>query len=305
MKGNSIFQKWIEGKLDLNSEKDSEDVKFLKKIEKELDKRKSTTWDAELELEKFRSLHKEAKQFHLFPAGSGFRIAAAISILIVASISYFLLPYLSLSNQVEVITQSGEVKIHYLPDSSVVTLNGASSIAYNNEDWEDNRTIELTGEAFFEVQKGSSFLVSSDHGTVEVLGTKFNVRDRVDFYEVECYEGMVAVSAPDYKLQSKLKKGRRVQVIKSEVSGIKETTITKPTWLNNRIAFQSVPIKTVIEEIERQFDISIELKNIDENQIFSGSFSNKDVKIALLTVSETLNVKFSFLSDRKVLIYSE
>ena len=46
---------------------------------------------------------------------------------------------------------------------------------FDKKRFTDERIIQLRGEAFFEVEKGSRFVVQTGKGAVEVLGTSFNV----------------------------------------------------------------------------------------------------------------------------------
>ena len=63
-----------------------------------------------------------------------------------------------------------------LPDGSKVWLNSGSSISYPSG-FGETRSIELSGEAYFEVEKGNiPFIISTEYGKVEVKGTSFNVK---------------------------------------------------------------------------------------------------------------------------------
>ena len=66
-----------------------------------------------------------------------------------------------------------------LPDGTCVWLNADSKLSYDNKFGVDNRDIKLEGEGYFEVNKNKElpFHVTSNDIKVEVLGTKFNVRN--------------------------------------------------------------------------------------------------------------------------------
>lgn len=81
-----------------------------------------------------------------------------------------------------------------LPDGSVAYLNENSSIEYD-EDFSP-RNIEMTGEVFFDVEKGDvPFIVKTELGKVLVLGTKFNVKSDDKDMDVEVQSGNVEVKA--------------------------------------------------------------------------------------------------------------
>ena len=57
-------------------------------------------------------------------------------------------------------------------------------------------------------------------------------------------------------------------------------------------SFVSVPLKYVILELEKQYNLEIDAIKIDDSIIFTGSFSNKDLKLALTSVFKTMNIKY-------------
>ena len=73
----------------------------------------------------------------------------------------------------------GQQKTLILPDGSTVWLNAASTLAYPVDMTDGARTVELSGEAFFDVAARPShpFLVRAREMSIAVLGTRFNVRN--------------------------------------------------------------------------------------------------------------------------------
>ncbi len=91
-----------------------------------------------------------------------------------------------------------------LPDGSHVYLNHNSSISYDENFIP--RTVNLSGEAFFTVVPSTSvFTVASEHGTIEVLGTEFNVKSTSKQIAVDVKKGLVELKTEYNK--SKVKKG--------------------------------------------------------------------------------------------------
>ena len=88
----------------------------------------------------------------------------------------------------------GEKTTFSLPDNSEVVLNSGSEINYKKWNWDNNRRLELKGEAYFRVSKGRRFEVQTSLGKVSVLGTQFNVKARKNRFDVVCYEGRVKVN---------------------------------------------------------------------------------------------------------------
>ncbi len=65
-----------------------------------------------------------------------------------------------------------------MPDSTEIWLNAGTFITYNQDYGQNNRTINLTGEAYFNVarDKRHPFIVKTQSVTVTALGTRFNVK---------------------------------------------------------------------------------------------------------------------------------
>lgn len=91
---------------------------------------------------------------------------------------------IALADYNEVYVPNGERSCLTLSDGSVVWLNSGTKFRFPRTFNKENRRVYLSGEAFFEVKKGKvPFIVSSDFGSIKVLGTHFNVRayNDIDF----------------------------------------------------------------------------------------------------------------------------
>jgi len=177
-----------------------------------------------------------------------------------------------------------------LPDHSKVDLNALSSITFNKSDWKNNRNISLKGEAFFDVEKGSTFNVNTSNGIVTVLGTEFNVKQRDNFFEVTCYEGLVQVTYKNNK--TKIKPGESFLVLNDLVIN-NQTVYSQPQWLTNTSAFKSLPLKEVIAELERQYNIKVETKNINTDLLFTGRFTHNNLDTALKSITQPLQLTYT------------
>src|SRR5690606_18295116 len=73
-----------------------------------------------------------------------------------------------------------------LPDGTKVWLNAASTLKYPSRFSENERIVELVGEAYFDVAKAETpFRVMSKGQRVEVLGTRFNISAYADDPEIK------------------------------------------------------------------------------------------------------------------------
>jgi ferric-dicitrate binding protein FerR (iron transport regulator) len=159
-----------------------------------------------------------------------------------------------------------------LPDGSQVHLNAGTELTYHPYWWKYARILELEGEAYFEVEKGNRFTVKSANGTTQVLGTRFNIYTRNNKYRVHCLSGKVQVetNAGGKKI---LSSNQAISVSnKGEMkyqSGVKSKHAI--AWTKNQFVYTAAPLKEVLKEMERQFDITIETDQGIEGE-YTGNF---------------------------------
>ena len=73
-----------------------------------------------------------------------------------------------------------------------------------------------------------------------------------------------------------------------------------PSWVQDESTFSNAPLKQVIKALEKQYNIVINAKNVDGDMRFTGSFTHTNVKIALRTVFESLEIKFAFKDEKTI-----
>ena len=188
-----------------------------------------------------------------------------------------------------------------LPDQSEVILNAESELSYNKSNWNDSRELSLKGEAYFKVAKGKKFTVETDAGSVSVLGTQFNVRLRADGFQVYCYEGLVQVQTADTIFN--LAAGNGMIQETGEVARFKKILESAPSWITHESSFVNSQLSAVLDELSRQYELVIKT-NVSEGIRFSGSFTHKDINLALKTICQPLGLNFT-ISDGIVTIYEE
>jgi ferric-dicitrate binding protein FerR (iron transport regulator) len=192
----------------------------------------------------------------------------------------------------DLVAFSAEAKTTFsyqLPDASTFILNDGSSISYDAKSYSKNRVLNLQGEAFFNVQKGSSFVVKSERGNVKVLGTSFNVRTWDDVIEVECYTGSVKVETEGSSLILEAGEGTQRQLDGSWTKVPLKNQ--RPDWQDEISDFRSTDVLRVFEEMERQFAVSIRYDG--PSQRFSGAFTHSNIETALQQVCIPLGLSFS------------
>lgn len=185
-----------------------------------------------------------------------------------------------------------------LPDNSEVVLNSGSEIKYKKWNWESNRRLELQGEAYFRVAKGRRFEVQTNLGKVSVLGTQFNVKARKNRFDVVCYEGRVKVNYASTQIL--LTHGQSVSFENGKQVNLNVDSV-KPEWIENQMSFQQENIRSLLDEVERQYNITIELKTKNKNSLFTGKLPSKDLNTALQIISTTYHLEAQKASKNKII----
>lgn len=188
-------------------------------------------------------------------------------------------------------TDIGEQQVVVLPDGSEAILNSNSTLSYNKDSWTDQRQLDLEGEAYFKVKKGSTFTVNSENGTVEVLGTQFNVISQPDYSEVLCFTGKVKVTTTSGD-EAILTKGMGHRSQNNYVEALNFDPNDK-TWIDGRTRFVNTPLPQVIRALENQFDIDILNSDILSEERFTGSFSNDSLEQSLKVIFHAMEVDYS------------
>lgn len=153
-----------------------------------------------------------------------------------------------------------------LPDGTKVWLNAASSLKYPTAFTGKDRTVELTGEAYFEVAKNTNmpFRVWGGNQLVEVLGTQFNINayDNESGTKTTLLQGSVRVSLPGTTLQTTtsviLKPGQQSAVSGSNT--IPVTTVSAAdavAWKNGLFQLDNANIADIMHQLERWYDIEV------------------------------------------------
>ena len=193
---------------------------------------------------------------------------------------------------------NGKKTTFMLPDNSKVVLNAGSVIKYKKWNWDNNRNLELDGEAYFKVAKGKKFEVTTVLGKVAVLGTQFNVKVRKDRFDITCYEGRVLVKYQEKELI--LTPGQSVYFEDGKQINTFVPT-AKPEWMENTIAFSKEKLRNIIDEIQRQYNVSIEVKTKYSSALFTGKIPSNNLDVALQIISTTYHLEANKITANKII----
>lgn len=287
MNREKLIQKWLNHDLDaqeFEAFKQLEDYDALTKLQANLKNFKAPEYNTNEHLEQVMNTIKTT------PLKSSNWLSTAMKIAAVFVICFGVYFYTT-TLDTTINTIASQKQSVELPDHSEVELNAMSTLVFNEGDWNNQREVSLKGEAFFKVAKGSKFDVKTEEGIVSVLGTQFNVKQRENYFEVVCYEGKVAVNHKNNI--TKLLPGDSFFILDGKLITTEKEIQSTPSWLQDQSRFKSMPYREVIAEFERQHDVLISLKNIDDSQLFTGSFTHNDIEIALKSITLPLHLMYS------------
>lgn len=295
MDRETLILKWLDNDLndqELQAFKSLEDYDDLVKLNNSLQGFKAPEYDARKELDTVLSTIKSSKTQKTHWIKPFMRVAAILAIC-------FSLYYYTTTIDTTITTEMAQKTMVELPDASSVSLNAKSVLVFNKNSWKNNREVALQGEAFFKVAKGASFNVITETGTITVYGTQFNVKQRDNYFEVICYEGLVGVTFNSQ--ETKLKAGDSFLIIDGKtIAKEKENSLT-PSWLNNESQFTSLPYKQVIAEFERQYNVDITLIGVDSEELVTCGFPHDSIDVALKSICVPLSLTYSQSNDTIIL----
>lgn len=187
---------------------------------------------------------------------------------LVAAVALFVLGFGILWVPKTVTVPNAEIAVVELPDGSSVEMNSGSTIQYNRLFPFTNRTVTLNGEAYFSVQQDEeTFIVKANGSAVEVTGTEFNIRSWADDPGSET---TVTVTEGDVQFYPEGRKRNHVFLTAGQTSRLRPK-MNSPSqsaeasadedlaWRENRMIFHETPLIVILQDLERGFDVNIEL----------------------------------------------
>lgn len=203
-----------------------------------------------------------------------------------------------------VMTARGETYSLVLADNSKVWLNAASSIKFPASFTGNERRVEITGEAYFEVAKDAEkrFIVSANGITTEVFGTHFNVNTYNNELatRVTLLEGNIQVN------KNNVQPGQQAVVNDNGHLEITSNIDLEQVvaWKNGEFQFgDKTDIKTAMRQVERWYDIEVEYRGTFNSHI-GGSISRTASLPKILKMLEKTGVVKFEIQDKRIIVIS-
>ena len=193
-----------------------------------------------------------------------------------------------------------------MSDGTLVWLNAASSLRFPVAFKGNERAVELTGEAYFEVKKSTKpFKVFLQNGSqIEVKGTAFNVNA---YNDEEIMKATLVQGKINFLMQGKsqaLVPGQQIRVRneQAEIQVVEDVDVEEEiAWKNDLFIFKGMDVKSIMREISRWYDIDVIYKVKINPETFSGIVSRKSNLSQVLKIMEEGGVRFE-IEGRTIIV---
>ncbi|WP_020530402.1 FecR family protein [Flexithrix dorotheae] len=213
-------------------------------------------------------------------------------------------------------TKKGQKLSMVLGDGTFVKLNAESELKLPEKFSNDNRSVALTGEAYFEVAKDTTrpFIIQSKGVMIMVVGTSFNIKayPEKEIVKVAVTSGKVMVKDQQKgkdQTQSYLLERNDLYIFNSNTRQEKvfrNTDITDETaWKDGILVYKKALLQDIFKDVERWYDVEISLETpVSQQDLYSGSFDNKSLQNVLQGISFSSGLSYR-IEDKMVFFYKK
>ncbi len=273
------------------------------------------------------------------------KLAVAATILVLIGISSFLgihLRNLSEYDQtmVEISAPLGSRTNMILSDGTNVWLNAGSNLTYRSDFGRKDRSVSLTGEAYFDVSPGGScvFTVNTRDMDIRVYGTQFNVKSYSDedVTETTLVRGLVEVSITDPGIRAQpvsLEPNQRIVYSRdTRRLSLEDKVEEKPTekikvedepeppskprllvsnvvdineytsWKECRLTFRSEKLETLAPKLERFYNVNITfLDDTIKTLRYTGILEEVTIEEVMRAIASASDISFKIEKNQIIL----
>jgi transmembrane sensor len=191
-----------------------------------------------------------------------------------------------------------------LPDGTTGMLNGGSQLSYSMP-FNEDRNIELDGEAWFEVKhdKEHPFRINAVNSTIEVLGTSFNVAayESEDYLEIVLMEGKVGFHNAERGEEVILTPSERLIFNNHKIVKDKVDPGRYKAWIDGKLVFRGDKMSDVARRIEKWFNVNVIILETElENYSFYATFDDDSLEDVLDNLCMTSPMDYKIIPPKKL-----
>ena len=242
----------------------------------------------------FKRLKKKKATQKRFQLRQLIQYAAVIALMISVSVTAYITED-SEFNQVVVENHNQSEKILNLPDGTNILLAKDGIISYSENFSENERLIELKGEAFFDVAKDKNrpFIITTSHTKTRVLGTSFRITEINKLTDIKVLSGIVEfIDKDDSSNKLKLTKGESARFFENQHVLLSKTNESINSNLKiKHLAYQNENLETICHDLNEIFNTDIRIGSDQKKQLLmTATFEDQDLNNILESISFSLNL---------------
>lgn len=225
-------------------------------------------------------------------------MAAASVVLLLVGFGTFYLKERNSPEWISVVTASGQLKEVYLPDSTLVSMAGNSTLRYDMKKYgKERRVVEMTGKAFFQVRRNETrpFSVHTALTEVTVLGTSFQISEQPALTEVDVVTGKVRFAAKKTSGQVVLTEGMSASYSdeKKEIGILREDNLNNLSWKTKQLRFSDTPLEKVIRDLSEYYRVEIVNRAGSSDTRLTATFNDLPLDEVLMIINQTLDIRLA------------
>ncbi|MCL3850436.1 FecR domain-containing protein [Parabacteroides sp. GYB001] len=224
--------------------------------------------------------------------------AASVFLLLIGFGTYFITERKS-PEWVAVTTGPGQIKEVYLPDSTLISMAGSSSIRYDVKTYgKERRVVKMKGKAFFQVTRNEArpFSVYTERTEVTVLGTSFQINEQPGGTDVNVMTGKVSFGATGSETNKVILTAGMSASYSMESNGItilEEEDLNSLSWKTRQLRFNDTPLEKVIDDLNKYYQVKVINKTETPNLKLTATFNDLPLEDVLLVINQTLDTRLA------------
>jgi transmembrane sensor len=236
------------------------------------------------------------------------KVAAAILLLVVSGL---VINYLVQKDSDVFYQTAANTQLISLPDGSQVTLNRHSRLTYTADFGKTLRSVNLKGEAFFEVKRDPQkpFTITANNALIEVLGTSFNVMayDSLQNVEVTVQTGLVKLTVPQLNQTVKLSAGEKGTFYKDNqgLVSLPNDDQNFSAWKTQKLIFKGENLQSVVTALQKAYGANISIPaDIPATCELTVTFDHQSLEAVMRVLENTLGLTYTINGNQIVITHA-
>ena len=238
------------------------------------------------------------------------RTAAAILLPLFLLYQYGILPALkpSVQETITLCSAPGIISKITLPDGSEVWLNAQSKLTYPPQFSEKERTVQLSGEAYFKVKadkKNRFSVITPDNFTVSAFGTEFNVNAYPDDSnsQITLVKGNIDVAPDRSSKKETLVAGQKIGIDRGtkKTRVVQADTYVETAWKDGKMVFRRETLEVIAQKLSRKFRATIRFEGDElKNYEYTATFTEETLEDILDLLKRSAPITYSITKQKQL-----